>query len=171
MYGQSAWLCFLLPTKWPSWFSNVPVIKHHVIFPHFVFKMSPLEIYSSKSYMVFQCQEFPLERWWNNYLLFLASHLTVICEWQPGRLFQNCSALGPWAASEGFVFLIDKKKCEVKSPLVTWSIYHTFLKHIQFQRFCPFVLISTFIPFRPRVQKSISVYFQDYSWSKFLWFC
>ena len=35
-------------------------------------------------------------------------------------------ALGLWAVSEGFAFLVDKKKYEVKSSVVTWNIYHTF---------------------------------------------
>lgn len=118
--------CFLLLPAWATQFGHVPVIKQHMVSPFLVSTTSPLEIYSSKSCMIFQCKEFPLERWWRNYFLFPASSFRRICEWQPGRLFRNSSALGLWAVSEGFAFLVDKKKGEVESSVVIWNIYRTF---------------------------------------------
>ena len=59
-------------------------------------------------------------------------------------------------------FSLIKRNVKLSQLWLHGTYIVCFLKQTPFQRSLPFVLISRFIPFRPRVQKSISIYFQDY---------
>ena len=60
-------------------------------------------------------------------------------------------------------FSLIKRSVKLSQLWLHGTYIVCFLKQTPLQRSVPVVLISRFIPFRSRVQKSISIYFQDYS--------
>lgn len=154
---------------WHSWFNNVPVIKHHVIF------LSPwFQNFTIRDLLFQVLYGIPMSKiLLGNVVgkLFALTCLTPngilwVAAWKTGLELLRGKASGN---VEGFCILLYKNS-EMWSHLWLPGTYMVhFLAQIQFQTFYPLVLISRLIPLRSRVQKRISIYFKDYCWSTFLW--